>query len=1405
MQIELHSQKTVQIVTDIPHTEIVGKDYGNLKWYQVRDIVGATFYDVKRAFHKEWFDRPYEKHMMIKQYRRWEHSVAYDEQGNFVDNQEIIRKWRKENESDLRSSIISNWQSLGPTNAPPATPSYPFSSTDGIGRVNDIAFDHSNANVYYVSSPGGGIWKTINNGSSWMALADNFPSMTIISISTCPTNSNIIWACVSGEGMYKSTDAGTTWNLTNLNFNNSLFPRVVESHPSNDQIAYVGTSNGLYRTTDQGSTWTNIGGYSGNIWDIKFKPNDVNTIYICGDNQVHKSTNAGSTFSVMSISGISAANRIDLAVTTDNPNVLYVFAGGYTTPTFVGLFKSSDSGASFVKVADHNSQTLAPAGNMAPIPCCQQIGRNFCIAVSPVDEDEIYLGHVSMNRSRDGGATWKSLGQYNPWKIHSDNNEIDYHPTTNIPIVVGDGGVYEYSADNTIWTVKNNGLAVTQSYSMGISQHNSNSIAIGNQDNGIMYKDASWIYVHGGDGDETTIDPWDDNILLGGTQENRETLISFDKGDNWETIFGTNISGESSINWPSAPSRFHPKLRHVIYVLHENLWKSMDYGQTWINVSNGLIGTNNKEEFVISESNPDVIYITRRNASTGFYKTTDAGVTWTSLTFPSGNFIYQLVIDPNDENHLFARGTYKVFESTDGALSWNDISSGLPSDSKRSIVFQEGTDELYLGNNIGVFHYDSGTGWSLYSSNLPSTPTEDLKINYCTNEIYAATYGRGSWKSPLNTPNTGCCLSMIPTISATSNQLCNSMVSITSSSAPSGMSYVWYRDDVLMAGETTQTISVSQEGIYSCLFFNGNCYTEASDPVSIDACTCPINALCKSFVNLGLDNTGSLTIIPAYIDNGSTVNCGTAALSLSRTNFDCNDLGYGSVDLIVTDSNGNSASCSSPINILELHPPIVQCNDITLSLDATGVGSVSTSHVDNGSYDNCGIDSYILSQENFDCSNLGSNSVSLEVLDVSGNSSNCSVDINVIDNLPPTLNCNDLTISLDAMGSANITFSDIDGGTSDNCSLASTTLDRYTFDCSDLQSSTATSYSKSLNSSIITSNSFINDHTYHNGKIYMSKRPSDQILVYDMMGSLLSTFGGSGSGPGQFGEPEAIAFDSNDNIYISDRISSKIVVFDPIGSFLYEFSTPPVESIFIFSDIIYAAHDNAGKVSTYHLSGGFIQDLFTMPAVSSIYIENNLLYAVTNSASANIEVRDLLGVLQTSFSIGGWANDISADDCGNIHVARWNDSVHSVYDMTGALISTYSTSLSSSSNFGNLFLGVDLFGKIFLYDVTCAQAIYSGTYNLLATATDGSSNSSNTLVALTLEDPLNACSCQTNITESSIPITDGFYQSKLSINSAGLVPAGGDVSFGSTTICLDNGFEISLGALFEAKIDPCMN
>ena len=211
----------------------------------------------------------------------------------------------------------------------------------------------------------------------------------------------------------------------------------------------------------------------------------------------------------------------------------------------------------------------------------------------------------------------------------------------------------------------------------------------------------------------------------------------------------------------------------------------------------------------------------------------------------------------------------------------------------------------------------------------------------------------------------------------------------------------------------------------------------------------PAMAVCQN-ITIQLDANGNASIVAADVDGGSTDNCGVDSIAIDIDTFDCSNVGPNNVTLSVTDIHGNVSTCIAIVTVEDVTDPDVLCMDITVQLDPNGTITILGSDVDGGSTDACGIASYDLDIDTFDCSNVGPNTVVLTVTDVNGNSQTCTAIVTVEDVTNPDLVCMDITLELGADGTATITPDDVILSLNDACGINTTAIDISDFDCSDV-------------------------------------------------------------------------------------------------------------------------------------------------------------------------------------------------------------------------------------------------------------------------------------------------------------------------------------------------------------------
>ena len=174
-------------------------------------------------------------------------------------------------------------------------------------------------------------------------------------------------------------------------------------------------------------------------------------------------------------------------------------------------------------------------------------------------------------------------------------------------------------------------------------------------------------------------------------------------------------------------------------------------------------------------------------------------------------------------------------------------------------------------------------------------------------------------------------------------------------------------------------------------------------------------------------------------------------VNMDNSNWGEGKIGGGKeVTLTVTGSTGSPAMAIVDVNVFDTIPPTAICQDITINLDATGNASITAADIDNGSFDACGIDPISIDITDFNCANVGANTVTLTVIDLNGNVSTCTSTVTVQDTIDPIAMAQDITLYLDASGNALLSANDIDNSSSDNCGIVTLTVDSTNFDCSDL-------------------------------------------------------------------------------------------------------------------------------------------------------------------------------------------------------------------------------------------------------------------------------------------------------------------------------------------------------------------
>lgn len=253
------------------------------------------------------------------------------------------------------------------------------------------------------------------------------------------------------------------------------------------------------------------------------------------------------------------------------------------------------------------------------------------------------------------------------------------------------------------------------------------------------------------------------------------------------------------------------------------------------------------------------------------------------------------------------------------------------------------------------------------------------------------------------------------------------------------------------SGETVASISNKASGNYEVTVTDAaSCSPQSAvGSITVNDLTAPSVSVKSATIYLG--QNGLATVTATDIDNNSTDDCAIADMFVQNADFDCStSSGSLTATLVVEDAAGNTASADALINLIDTIKPVISLQNVQVMLDGSGQASIAAPALDNGSSDNCAIISSSLSKSTFTCEDLGVNNVTVTIEDASGNTRSAIAQVEVLDEVAPSVSVQDMEVFLDASGQASIAVADVEMSSSDNCGIASKSLNLSTFSCADL-------------------------------------------------------------------------------------------------------------------------------------------------------------------------------------------------------------------------------------------------------------------------------------------------------------------------------------------------------------------
>lgn len=502
------------------------------------------------------------------------------------------------------------------------------------GRATDVEGVPSQPFTFYMGSPGGGLWKTTDAGTSWNNVSDGwFKTGSVGAIAVALSDPNVIYVgmgehCVRdvtvshGDGIYKSSDGGSSWSHAGLP--DSLHISSVQVHPSNPDVVYVGVQGspwgphperGVYRSVDGGSSWKQVlyANETSGINDLVMDPNNPRILYAAmwdhsrkpwhgyqmssggPGSALYKSKDGGDTWQKLTKGFPEPAGKFAVAVSGADSNRIYALVEA--RPGASGVYISNDAGESWSQVNKEHVMTERSAYYMH-------------IAADPMNREVVYVLNAPFLKSIDGGKTFSR--QRVP---HGDNHAIWIHPEhSDWMIESNDGGANVSYNGGASWSTQGN-QPTAQFYRVNADNQFPYNLYGGQQDNttvkiksrnfgsGIGVED--WYPVGGGESAHVAFNPDDPQLIYAGNYQGQ--ITEFDDRSGVErdirryplgTAYRRPEEYPYRFNWnaPIVVSKHDPA---VIYHGAQLLLKSTDRGQSWQEISPDLTRNEKQKQGVV--------------------------------------------------------------------------------------------------------------------------------------------------------------------------------------------------------------------------------------------------------------------------------------------------------------------------------------------------------------------------------------------------------------------------------------------------------------------------------------------------------------------------------------------------------------------------------------------------------------------------------------------------------------------------------------------------------------------------------------------------------------------------------------------------------------------------------------
>ena len=704
----------------------------------------------------------------------------------------------------------------------------------GTGEVNSSRSSYA----------GTGIYTSDDDGLTWEHRGlEN--TQHIGQVVLHPSQPEVAWVAALGPlysdnhsgGVYRTQDGGESWDLVlkspGIMGNAGAVDLILDESNPNHLFAAMwdrtrrawdftesGDGSGIWESRDGGSNWIELSSLMG-------FPNDVNTgriglawhaeaqqLFALVDNQMPRTNDDDSSDETLPIDFIDmdAQEFAQLDSTAlqkfleehnfpeehDATDVFARVANGTIVPSALhdyltdgnrALFDAEIAGAEVYRL-DFNGEAAAVSWSRThtePLEdVCYTYGYYFgLIEVDPSDPMHLWIAGVPLIQSKDGGATWSSIGASN---VHVDHHFLWADPMRPGHLINGNDGGVNISWDSGEHWIKCNSPAVGQFYTVEVDDAEPYQIYGGLQDNGTWVGPSNyrfspgwlqngrypWESIGGGDGMQVEVDPRNPTVVITGSQFGWYNRIDR-AADDYTSIHPHHTLGEKPLRWnwqtPIWLSRHQPD---ILFMASNRFHRSFDQGRSWEtlsedltrggksgNVPFGTITTLHESPMRFGQlaigTDDGIIQVSR-----------DGGYHWNSLSSPIPQdptkdrtlWVSEVLWSAHETNRLYvALNGYRldhfeswVFTTNNDGRTWkrlgrSDQDGGLPSEPVNALAESSSRKGvLFAGTDGGAFgSFDGGNTWGSVHPDMPHVPVHDLVIQERENDLVMATHGRSIW------------------------------------------------------------------------------------------------------------------------------------------------------------------------------------------------------------------------------------------------------------------------------------------------------------------------------------------------------------------------------------------------------------------------------------------------------------------------------------------------------------------------------------------------------------------------------------------------------------------------------------------------------------------------------------